>query len=485
MRAHAIGALLIAASMMLPVADATAGGMLVARFGGEHGHVTTDNPTAIYYNPAGLSLLGGTRLYLEGGFAWRGFSYIRDPRAIDNPLDEAEAAAGTPAELMDANSGEGSLSNFAATPFLGVATDLGIEGLGIGLGAFVPIGGASAYDKADAIEGHPGAVDGPQRWWAIEGTVRSVYLSAAASYRIPKLRLSLGGAFNYILSDTETIRARNASGHDHMVDLNGNLQEGRTYVQVSAQEVSVGVGAIWEALADELWLGVSWQAAPGFGESVLEGEATIVAGSAPPTSPSVELHQNMADVWRFGLRWRPAETSELRLSGNWQRWSAMEQQCVIDVAAGQKCDGTTSVVALLPRYWEDSFGLRMGGSYWTTPAVEAFFGIAFDKSAIPDHTLEPAIFDTDKVSASLGVRAELLDGLLLTLSYTQIVFFNRTIQPRGRVVEDTTEAATTANAVTESNIAAQGLQPLERNPDAAGAYQQAVGLTHVGVEVRF
>ena len=36
-------------------ASAQASGFGTARFGGEHGHPTTDNPTAIYYNPAGLA----------------------------------------------------------------------------------------------------------------------------------------------------------------------------------------------------------------------------------------------------------------------------------------------------------------------------------------------------------------------------------------------------------------------------------------------
>ena len=38
----------------------------------------------MYYNPAGLSLGAGTRLYIDGNFAWRTFSYTRPVGAIDN-----------------------------------------------------------------------------------------------------------------------------------------------------------------------------------------------------------------------------------------------------------------------------------------------------------------------------------------------------------------------------------------------------------------
>ena len=57
--------------------DILASGFYVARFGGEHGHPTTDNLSAIYYNPAGLSLGAGTRLTIDANLAWRAGSYER------------------------------------------------------------------------------------------------------------------------------------------------------------------------------------------------------------------------------------------------------------------------------------------------------------------------------------------------------------------------------------------------------------------------
>ena len=50
---------------------ARGGGFLTAHYAGEQGHVATDNPTAIYFNPAGLALGVGWRIYAEGLLAWR------------------------------------------------------------------------------------------------------------------------------------------------------------------------------------------------------------------------------------------------------------------------------------------------------------------------------------------------------------------------------------------------------------------------------
>ncbi|HMJ10332.1 MAG TPA: hypothetical protein VK524_02945, partial [Polyangiaceae bacterium] len=42
--------------------SAQASGFATARFGSEHGHPTTTNATAIYYNPAGIAESRGTHV---------------------------------------------------------------------------------------------------------------------------------------------------------------------------------------------------------------------------------------------------------------------------------------------------------------------------------------------------------------------------------------------------------------------------------------
>lgn len=482
LRAPVIVALL---ALSVTAQPARAGGFYVARFGAEHGHVTTDNPTALYYNPAALTLVGGSRLYIDGTIAWRSLVFERDPAAIDNPLEPGERAAGTPADLVAANSGEGRLSAVGAAPFIGFASDLGVEGLAVGLGYYVPFGGGSTWEQADPIPGHPGAVDGPQRWWAIAGSVRTSYLTAASAFHMPDLRLSLGMAFNLTQSIVHTTRARNASGHDHMVDVNGNLQEGRALVEAEGWEPALGLGLLWEPTPGRIWVGLSYQSQPNFGPSELEGEALIVQALAPPQTSVVKLFHEYPDVWRLGLRWRASAHSELRLEASYQRWSVLDTQCVIDVEAGQKCDGSTAVVALLPRYWEDTINLRLGGSYWPTEHLEATFGLGFDESAVPDETLEPGLYDADKVTGTVGARVGLLDGALgLTLMYTHVLNFPRTVAPRGRVVDGAATGGDGAE-VTETDIAAVGLERIERNPDAAGRYESMTGALNLSVEYRF
>lgn len=470
---------LAALTIALGAADAHAGGFLVARFGGEHGHPTTDNATAIYYNPAALSLGAGTRLYIDATLAVRSFRYDRDPAAIDNPLAEGEIAAGTPQELISANSGEGTLLAVAVAPFGGFVTDFGVDGLGVGVAVYVPFGGGAAWDQHAPIEGHPGAIDGPQRWWAIEGTVRTLYLSAGAGWRIPSTRLSVGAAFNLTHSIVHTVRARNASGHDHMVAINGSLQEGRALVDAGGFEPAMGLGLLYEVEPDALWVGVSYQSQPNFGESVLDGETTLVQATAPPTTTRVKLFHSLPDVWRIGARWRPSAAHELRLSGDFQRWSVLDRQTVIEV------DGGRNRLAVLPRYWQDSFGVRASWSYYATDTVELMFGAGFDSNAVPDRTLEPGLFDTDKFAFSAGVRLSLAEALKLGLTYTQVAALDRDLAPRQRVIDGTDRPAQNEADITETDVAPLGFTRAERTPDPAGSYRSITGTLSVIVEVGF
>src|SRR5207248_1177314 len=52
-----------------------ASGFAAARFGGELGGVTSTNPTALYYNPAGIGFSTGASLFADGDIAIRHFSW--------------------------------------------------------------------------------------------------------------------------------------------------------------------------------------------------------------------------------------------------------------------------------------------------------------------------------------------------------------------------------------------------------------------------
>src|SRR6266567_849013 len=134
----------LAAAIALAPLAAHATGIMVARFGGERGNPMTFDPTALYYNPAGIAWSHGTNIYVEGLFAYRSFSFDRNPAGIDSP------GVGTPDVAL--NSGKASLSNFVVSPFLGATSDLGVDNLGVGVALYVPFGGSQQWSKIDSLK---------------------------------------------------------------------------------------------------------------------------------------------------------------------------------------------------------------------------------------------------------------------------------------------------------------------------------------------
>jgi long-chain fatty acid transport protein len=455
------------------VAGAT--GIAVARFGGEHGNPMASNPTAMYYNPAGLALGIGTRLLLEGSFALRMFTYDRAPGAIDHP----NTMPGTPD--VGVNSGEGSVSNLIISPFVGVATDLGVPNLGLGLGFYTPFGGQTEWDQNEAYAGntmYPGAVDGPQRWHNINGSIRSSYITAAGAYKLP-FGLSVGVGVNVVMSVVNTIRASNTDGTDDVVMGNGGLQEGRALLDVSGTTVSIGAGVAY-APSDGLVIGLSYQSQPGFGEMTLEGTLRTKLGASPVSDSEVELLENMADIIRAGVAVRPTTAIELRLWGSYERWSVLERQCIINAtvqnrgcdldARGRPTRGDAGVLNNIPRDWKDSFGVRASGSYFVSPTLELMLGVGYDGNAVPDSTIEASLPDQSDVTATVGAVLGLLDGRMqLSLNFLNVISLSRTVHPRARMGDEP-------------------VVPFEapsRVPDGAGTYSQYVGVLQVGVGYRF
>jgi long-chain fatty acid transport protein len=433
-------ALVIALGVCLSPAVARAGGFATARFGGEFGTVAYALPTAIYYNPAGIGLLDGQHLMIDGAFALRTAEYRRDPAAIDASTLELVEQAGLDRDAaIDALSGTAELSNWNLLPFVGAVTDLGMKESPIRLGAalFVPFGGQSRWEEQSADPAFPGASDGPARWYTIEGTIRAFAVALAVAYRLEAERLSFGLSGNLYFAEVHTVRARNANATDNLISAAGTLIEGRSLLDVSGKAFGLGAGVMWEPIEEVLWLGASYQSQPGFGELELEGTLANTLGTADPEAPvDVVFTEELPDIVRLGGRVRPHKDVELRLELRWERWSQLEQMCLADAAVGDvsaacasRRDGSLvnaqyagSVVQIFQRDWRDTFAARAGGSYFVGSALELFAGAGFENSAIPDRTLEPALFDMNKLSFALGA-AYRVDNLTLWLTLTDVIYF--------------------------------------------------------------
>jgi long-chain fatty acid transport protein len=441
-------------ALLLTAVDARGAGYSVARFGGEHGHPTTTNATAIFYNPAGIAMSEGFHVFLDGNFAWRYMSYQHSAQPSDDD-----------ASLPGANTGENSLFNVIASPMVGVTGKFGDFALGAGF--YTPFGGQASWDRKDEFKDHPnyaGPYDGVQRWYAISGEIRSSFITLAAAYHIVPARLAIGIGGNLILSKTNPVRAKTSQGTNELSD------EGRSHLDVSGTDWSLGIGLLYEAIEKQLWLGASYQSRPNFsGMKPQEGTFRFVGAKGTETTNSpAKLDTDLPDSIRVGARYRPADDLELRLFGDYIRWSVLERHCVYN--PGLQCEPHSNVGGSTffdqPRNWNDTFGVRAGISKWLSEPVEVFTGIGYASNAVPDETLEPSLADWHAISVAVGGRFELMDKIFLATSYTQLFYPSR-------------------DSTGKFNLDDPRPGDASRNPDAGGKYKQMVGVLNVNLDLAF
>ena len=432
--------------------SAGASGFSVARFSGEHGHPTTDNPTALYFNPAALRTQR-FELLVDGLFGLRRVTYTRTARPSDAP--EAPGAEG-------ANVGRATLENPLASPSLWAALPMSPR-FTIAAGLFTPFGGPISWDKRGQFAGspYPGPVDGVTRYHAIEGLSVSTYGSLGMSYRLPSSGLRLGLALNGIYSRVEDVRAWSGGG-------NAVAGEGRSLLEVDGVSWSFGLGAFYEDSAERWRLGLSYQSRPNVtGGIALAGR--LVNDIGGPNSADVQLHEDLPDVLRLGIAYQARPNLELRAFGSWERWSAFERQCITN--ADGACDISENggqpnggrVLQNVPRHFHDGFEARASVSVWTSPGLELFSGLGVMTAAVPEETMEASLPDFVGVTFSLGALGRVSDSLSVGGSLSHLVSPARDVK----------------------HSAFPDYQLPSRLPDASGHYTQSVSYADVNVRLRF
>ncbi|MCA9625228.1 MAG: outer membrane protein transport protein, partial [Myxococcales bacterium] len=435
-----------------------------------------------YYNPGAIGLSRGFNFMVDGILAWRTATYERSEICAPGGATPTPCGYGPnnneyaePSDGIGANNSKSTLKNVVAAPMLGATGRVPVSedvALGFGAGFFVPFGGQSSWNGNSAFDGsrYTGAQDGAARWWAIDGTLRSLFVSAAFSVSISEL-VHLGISGGIAINQVDTIRAKTLDGSNNL------LAEGRALLQGKSIDPQLGGGVVVTPFKNnDLRLGVSYQAPVGITGVAMGGTLTLHDGRGQVTEQDVDFHTVWPDTFRFGVAYKPIEELELRLNANVQRWSLLKDQCITN--AGAPCDieedGSEPLadpnnpdgpekddnIVNIPRRWNDSFGIRVGATYNIIPEVGIFGGVGYDSNAVPDATLEPALTDFHDVAVNIGGQFQFTENIGLAASYTQIFYISRDNTGKGEL---------------------QNFAPDSLGPDAAGKFTQAIGFLNINV----
>jgi long-subunit fatty acid transport protein len=415
---------------------ASASGLINPHVGDVQGQPELANPYAVFFNPAALGGITGTQVVLDGAFVLAVIKFDRtaplSPSMSNIPNDPNRA------QYLATNTGTNTARVAGGIPFVGVGTDFGSKMFFGGLAVYAPFGGSEKFGSASRYAGNtmfPGAVDGPQRWQAVSAADTTLAATGTLGFKLPDQRLSFGVGVTVYSSSVSFDKAINPDGSDDVTAPNGtSLKEGRAYLDVSGIDMGLSAGVYWEPMADRrLRIGASYTSQPGLGQMRLSGTFEQKFGVTASDNTPVNLLQSYPDIVRAGVAYRVSDSIDLRLSGEFDRWSVFANECLVH--PGAQCalnpDGSSQfpgqVISNIPTHFKNAFAVHAGLGYWPAPRTELYFDSGVDSSAIPDTSQGTTLFDSFKIMNTVGVRHRLARRLTMACSYTFVYYLPITV----------------------------------------------------------
>lgn len=373
----------MAAGFRLPEAGAKAMGMNMAFT------AQADDPSAIYYNPAGI-------VQLEGQNVMIGVTYVRE--------NGAEFTGTTPLTL---NTGTGAYDIKSETQkdldfFLPNAywTRKATPNFAYGVGIFVPFGLGQEYENRQTSI---------FRNQATKAEIQTVVVNPTVAWKVNDI-LSLGGGIDFMygrakLSQAGVVRL-GAAPLDQVnifqVDLDGDgtawgYNFGALLLPVKNWKVGVSFRSpfhleIKNADVDVRDINATIPFVPGTGGPFTA--AQVFGGTSFHTEASTTI--NMPATAALGVAYvRDRLTLEADL--DWTFWHSF-RSLVVDI----QNNNPLLPDSVRPENWDDVVAFRAGGEYRITDPFAIRLGFAYDPTPVPAETMSPLLPDADRLFYTAG-----------------------------------------------------------------------------------
>jgi long-subunit fatty acid transport protein len=419
--------------------------------GGAWGSPGATDATAVWWNPAGLAAGRGTRYTLEVAPTFATVTmnrtnpgYARDPNN-DNAFGPDEADYG----------GLGQYKRTAVVPYVGIASDFGQKGLGIGLALAVPHGRGAA-----------GAPDQVTRYHLVEGGNQAIYALVSGAYQFEeKVAIGVSGAFvdssytSNLFTETGTalndgIKEQLNSDDDFYADTMLEDPDYSAHVVTDGQlkDTAITFGAGIHVQPNDK---VAFALAYRHGLRVdHEGTATLTFGCPSTDDFLGRFGAESQGICNSVLGARqtvgydlpkrvhgsivvtPKDGVRLEAMGGWVGWSVFQDYEIgiivdpetvplDDPDAQEETAGLVSQQKLWARDNRDSFWLAADGKFDVHERVLIGARILYDKAAVPTETLSTNNYDANTVSLTGLVVGKVAPGLEIGLSATQYIASQR------------------------------------------------------------
>ena len=328
---------------------------------GEAFVATADNPSAIYYNPAGITQLDGNDLrgglygiYLDSSFS---------------PPDSAPNHGHTYYNR----------DNYAVVPQIFYTYTPENSPVSFGLGVYAPYGGKSSWPEKTGF-----------RSVAIDGSLTYLTINPVVAVKLP-FNLSIGGGVmvNNAKMDMERGLSR--------TQLNSNLTN---FFRFTGNGWSVGynLGLLWQP-DEKVSIGTSFRSSATVtldGQTAYENQPLISATNS-------NAHTDFKFPWTVvcGLSYRPTPKWNIEFDADYTYWSSFGSNTIHQAIPAYLINSLPSNMPLILN-WQPSWMYELGVTRYFDSGWHASAGFVYNENSVPDKYYTPLVADMDRYFLSAG-----------------------------------------------------------------------------------
>ncbi len=304
---------------------------------------TADNPSAVYYNPAGITQLEGQQIRAGVYFVSAGVEYTSPTGATASPS-----------------------SDFTPVPQLYYTYTPEDFPLSFGFGMYAPYGLSLDWGQNQ-----------PLSTLIQKGSLTYLCFNPVVAWKVaPTLSIAVGPTINY----------SSASFQRGIGIIPGD------FFKLSGDGMAYGfnAGIMWQPL--EKWsFGLSYRYS-----TTVDYHGTSETSPSPPYPPSNSASSsiNFPQYVVAGVSFRPTENWNIEIDIDWADWNQVK---------GIQFNGTAFGSQVLPLNYKSSFMYEIGVTRQLGKGYYASLGFFFSENSSPDANFNPTIPDSDLFLGSIGV----------------------------------------------------------------------------------
>lgn len=300
---------------------------------------TADNPSAVYYNPAGLTQLNGQRLQAS---------------VYDVSVSSDYRSAAGNASMDD---------GYQAVPQFFYAIKPAAQAWAFGIGLYAPFGLSTEWPA-----------NSPLRTLALKNEQTCLTFNVSGAYQVSP-QLSVGGGLTYNKVTTDLRRAIGVFGPTDLFRFNGN-----------GHAFGFTMGALWKP-ATQHSFGFSYQS--NFSTKLTGTTDTIPLITGEPSTAKFDF----PEVVILGYSYRPTPEWNFEVNFDWTNWNRLKTVTIT------KASGTVP----LAFNWESGYFYEFGVTRYLSDSWNVSAGYLYTENSVPDATYTPAVPDSNRSFYSLGV----------------------------------------------------------------------------------